>query len=47
MKLAAAGIQWCHASDGSPTLGKSEVLPEDYGWIIPEMQNEECRMKNG
>ena len=36
MKLAAGGVQWCHAGEGSPTLGKSEVLPEDYGWIIPK-----------
>ena len=36
MKLAAGGVQWCRAGDGFPTLGKSEVLPEDYGWIIPK-----------
>jgi len=34
LKLAAGGVQWCHAAEGFPTLGKSEILPEEYGWIL-------------
>jgi len=34
MKLAAGSVQWCHAGEGFPTLGKGEILPEDYGWIL-------------
>jgi hypothetical protein len=36
MKILAGGIPWCRAEQGYPTLGKGEVLPEDYGWILTE-----------
>jgi len=35
MKLKAGEISWCKAGEGFPTLGKNEVLPEEYGWWIP------------
>ena len=37
MKIAAGGVQWCHGDDGFPTLGKGEVLPDDYGWWLTDI----------
>lgn len=36
MKLRAGETSWCSAGEGAVTLGKNEVVPEQYGWWIPE-----------
>jgi len=35
MKILAETESWCMGDNKIVTLGKSEVSPEDYGWLFP------------
>ncbi len=35
LRLCAGKDRWCTDPDPAPTLGKYEILPAEYGWLIP------------
>ena len=36
LKIKTGGVSWCQSPAPKYTLGHDDVLPEEYGWIIPE-----------
>ena len=35
LKIMAGGASWCWEENGVHTLGKHDVSPGDYGWLLP------------
>ncbi len=35
LKVMAGGASWCREENGVHTLGKHDVTPGDYGWLLP------------
>lgn len=36
LKVSAGGVSWCVEKDPVHVLGKHEVSPGEYGWLLPE-----------
>ena len=35
LKIRVGNVSWCHEEDPTHTLGKSEISPNEFGWILP------------
>jgi len=40
MKFIAGGVSWCKEDKPTYSLGKNDVTPGDYGWILPQPKPE-------